>query len=95
MESCGVRRSTKSLFESYLINRLQKVIVNETYSNAIIVNTRVPPEIILRPLLFIIYINDLFYSLPVNSISFYTDDTVTLSSVLSWALAREKMNNYL
>ena len=45
--------------ESFLSNRIQKVIVNDTESKCHQVTSRIPQGSILGPILFVIYINDM------------------------------------
>ena len=52
----GVRGVTLSWFESYLTNRIQQTIVNDTISDRIEVTHRVPQGSVPGSLLFLIYI---------------------------------------
>lgn len=45
--------------------------------------------------MFKLYINDLLQELPINSILFYTDDTIVISSGKTWIDAQTKMNKFL
>ena len=93
--SYGLRGKILGLLRNYLSDRKQKLIVNETDSSLTEVTIGVPEGTILGPLLFIIYINDIFNVLPINSIISYADDTAIIVSEKSWSLARDKMVQYL
>ena len=66
-----LRHSTCGLLISYLGNRKQCVIFNDTTSSVSNVHTGVPQGSILGPLLFFIYSNNL----PVFNVIMYADDT--------------------
>ncbi|KAL3283416.1 hypothetical protein HHI36_006561 [Cryptolaemus montrouzieri] len=63
LESYGIRDNQLSLLTDYLNNRRQKVVLDidgmQYYSDEELVRRGVPQESIFRPLLFIVYINDL------------------------------------
>jgi retron-type reverse transcriptase len=60
--------------ESFLSNRIQKVIVNGTESKCHHVTSRIPQGSVLGPILFIIYINDM-PEMVESSTYLFADDT--------------------
>lgn len=68
-------------FSSYLSNRKQTVIVNNTQSSERDISTGVPQGSVLGPLLFILYVNTLA-AIDINStILMYADDTIIYMAV--------------
>ena len=68
----GIQDQPLSWFESYLTNRTQSVSIENHLSSSV-----------LRPLLFIIYINDLPLAVGLSSAMLYADDTVIFSAASS------------
>lgn len=77
----GVYDDSLQLFRSYLQNRIQYVVINNTESDHLPISTGVPQGSILGPLLFLIYINDIACSSSLFSFLSYADDTTLTSSV--------------
>ena len=63
-------------FKSYLTNRSQRVVLVNCTSDVVAVLSGVPQGSILGPLLFVLFINDIFFNIDENSsIGLYADDT--------------------
>ena len=76
----GVDQSALRYFVSYLCNRSQKCSVNGALSSASRLICGVPRGIILGPLLFLIYINNLPNCLDISCAKMFADDTnITVS----------------
>ena len=71
----GFRGKTNDLLKSFLSNRKQYVSINGTDSKLLDINCGVPQGSTLGPLLFLIYINDLRFSLQHSTASHFADDT--------------------
>ena len=74
----GVSGSLLMVFQNYLNNRKQRVVLNDSYFNYSIVEYGVPQGSVLGPLIFLIYINDLERNIKSN-IKFSADDTMLFS----------------
>ena len=68
------------LFESYLHDRKQRVLINGSYSEYATIESGVPQGSVLGPLLFLVYINDLEKNIKSN-VKFFADDTMLYSVV--------------
>lgn len=74
VQKYGFSEHAVKLLRSYLDNRLQYTFVNNCYSAPGIVKSGIPQGSILGPLLFIIYVNDM-WNLPLRGrLQLYADD---------------------
>ena len=71
----GVGGESLEWFSSYLRNRVQHCMVNNTLSQARHMSTGVPQGSTLGPLLFLVYVNDLPNCLEHTAPGMYADDT--------------------
>ena len=79
LEQIGVTGDAKKLFESYLSDRKQSVVVDGCVSSVRNVSAGVPQGSRLGPLLFIIYINDIVKDIE-SEMLIFADDTSLLVS---------------
>ena len=75
LDAYGFDEPSLNFIHSYLSNRKQRTKVNNTFSTWAPVESGVPQGSILGPLLFNIYMNDIFWFTPDISIANYADDT--------------------
>ena len=77
----GIVGNLLGWLKSWLTNRVQRVRVNETFSEYAMVKSGVPQGSVLGPLLFLIYINDLPSAITSSSIQLFADDCKLFLSV--------------
>ena len=78
LHAYGFDKSALSIVNDYLTDRWQRVKINSSFSNWSQLMSGVPQGSVLGPLLFNIYINDLFFQLGSTHTCNFADDT-TLS----------------
>lgn len=93
LETIGIRARYLNWFESYLKNRKFLVKVENELSDAKTLNLGVPQGSMLGPIMFLIYINDLFGKIKDCTILAYADDITLISSNRCLDTAIEKLNN--
>ena len=75
MEAYGFEKNALKLVYSYLANRKQRVKVGSAHSTFQNISAGVPQESVLGPLLFNIFVNDMFYLDLESEICKFADDT--------------------
>ena len=92
LEYYGARGIVKNWFSSYLHNRNQYVTINGFKSSLKPINFGVPQGSVLGPLLFLIYINDLKFSVKNSIVHHFADDTNLLCIDKSLKVLFKKVN---
>ena len=77
LEAYGFSKSALKFIYDYLKNRIQRTKVNGSYSSWRELLSGIPQGSILGPLLFNIFINDIFFFLDKTKIANYADDNTT------------------
>ena len=74
-EHYGIRGICKNLFANYLCNRTQYTDIDGFQSSRMHISTGVPQGSILGPVLFLVYINDIYKCSTINLLCFADDTT--------------------
>jgi hypothetical protein len=75
LEYYGIRGKLFNWFVSYLSNRQQFTVVNGVSSSVLPIAYGVPQGSVLGPLLFLLYINDIFKAVDNSKLRLFADDT--------------------
>lgn len=93
LQEIGIRGIALELMSSYLTNRKQCVEVDDNRSHLLTIEYGVPQGTILGPILFILYLNNLFELNTEGMIISFADDTAIFYESDSWDNLREKVQN--
>lgn len=78
----GIEQKVVAWIASYLSNRRQCVTINGCLSKELAVHSGVPQGSVLGPLLFLVYINDIYFCVePPIQIKLFADDCVVYTSI--------------
>ena len=91
LEHIGIRGVCRDLFSSYLSDRRQCVRINGILSEYETIKCGVPQGTILGPILFNIYIDNLFHLMSCGDIFAYADDTAIFYTDKSWIDLKTKI----
>ena len=94
MRQNGVSGRLLKLFQSYLTNRIQRVVLNGCSAKYSTIESGVPQGSVLGPLLFPIYINDLEKYIKSN-VKFFANDTMLFSIVNDPVISGNDLNHDL
>ena len=94
MRQNGISGRLLKLFQNYLNNRKQRVVLNGFSSDYYSIESGVPQGSVLAPPLFLIYINDLERNIKSNVI-FFADDTMLFSIVKNPVISASELNHDL
>ena len=96
LEAYGFSMTSLKLMQSYLCNRFQRTSVNSSLSDWKEIETGVPQGSILGPLLFNIFLNDIFCFLNNGNLCNYADENTLYSIGKSLNMVKENLKtNFL
>lgn len=95
LSNVGVRGCTLKILTNYLLNRTQRVKIDNFLSESLTVTMGVPQGTVLGPILFLVYINDIANINLNGHLISYADDTALIFVGDSWEAVYNKAENGL
>ena len=77
----GIRGNIHTWITSFLTNRTQSVVLNNTTSSSVPVTSGVPQGTVLEPVLFLIFINNLPDNIKKSDIHLFADDCILYRTI--------------
>ena len=90
--NCGVRGVMFNWIKNYLTDRKQYTVVNGVKSDIDDISCGVPQGSVLGPLLFLVYVNDIYKAVPDGELKLFADDTNLFLSGPNLQLLEKKAN---
>ena len=94
LETIGISGSLPKLFQSFLNDKQQRVVLDGQHSNWAPVLADFLQGMILGPLLLLVYINDLIDNLE-SPVKLFADDISLFSTVSDSSKSNQLLNDYL
>lgn len=91
----GFREKALELLKSYLTNRKQYVQIEDMPSSEMLIRPGVPQGSIIGPILFTIFVNDIFECKLNGSIQLYADDICLTYGEKTYDILKQKMKDDL